>query len=578
MGACAVIDLAYRGPSVDRGVVDDLARVGVGGDRQFETRVRDGGGDDRVARLETRGDSLRFKRHDALGDVQLRHVGADAGEADLAGAGLPEYSGGAAGGAGEPHPALRDVAGCPVGGSVFQVTHKVARRVVDVAGTRNDGRRPPPGGDDRPAVKREIAAEGRVARRAGEHGAGARLHHGAFIGEGERRRLPVFRRRDFYCRAGCHADCAKRRRKTQVVRCGVGEVPLLQQVALDVEAVGLVQKRPREENRLADVVAALVALVLVGLEVRPEEIARVGLARQEVALQKRDANLRDCREGVEEFPVQMEAPAGEVGGQVGATDKVGFAVGDVADVAVHAGDHAAHAGSGVADGGPPAVGYPVHEEDVADVRDTSAGTVLHEAHIDVGLATVEIDAGAPLVDAELRGDALESRGAGPPGRLGIPERRRGGVRLAHVAPLRDESLVVGDDCGIGVHPEGRALEDGRRRRGIYGRVVAGVKSRLPAKRGERPVPLAVDARKGKREFAAAGLVELRPVAEDHRVGLRRRRALFHKHATRLAEASLHGIGHRRRNARRGRQKRRHPNCLHSVHCFSPWVEGWKVEG
>ena len=140
----------------------------------------------------------------------------------------------------------------------------------------------------------------------------------------------------------------------------------------------------------------MVALVLVGLEVRAEEVTRIGFAREEVAFEKRDSDLWDGREGVEERAVEVETAAGEIRVEVGTAHKVGFAVGDVADVAVHSWNHAAHAGSRVADGRAPAVRHAVHEEYVADVGDAAAHTVLHEAHVNVRLAPVEIDAGTPV--------------------------------------------------------------------------------------------------------------------------------------------------------------------------------------
>ena len=197
MGACAVIDCAYRRPFVDCRIVYYLARVGVCRDWHFEAGVRHRGGHYGGAWLEHGGLCPGFERDHAFGHVEACNVPVDARHPDFARAGLAEDTWRAIRGARQPHPAFCDVAWGSVGGSVLSVSEEVARRIVNVARHGRDGRRTATSRNDGAAVEGEVAAERRVAGRTGQHRASARLAHASLASESERSRLFVVRRSDF---------------------------------------------------------------------------------------------------------------------------------------------------------------------------------------------------------------------------------------------------------------------------------------------------------------------------------------------------------------------------------------------
>ena len=209
----------------------------------------------------------------------------------------------------------------------------------------------------------------------------------------------------------------------------------------------------------------------------------------------------------------------------------------------------------------------VDDEEVVDVVERRLRAVLPPAHVLPARRAAEIDARAAV---ERPRDGIEAvqpggeRGAAEPLRLGVEPRRRGAVRLAHVAPARrvDRRLLpfgggdaVRRDEARLVHPEGGLCAGGGRRGEVDRR--AGRDGDRALQHREAAVRRAREPTGVEDERPRARLVEARAVAEGERL---RRRRLARRHLLHGDFAEIWRHGRMRGHAQRGRpaQPRRQP--------------------
>lgn len=398
----------------------------------------------------------------------------------------------------------------------------MARKGIGLAARDGEGGKTPALETQRAALPGEVAREGEAVHRAKGEDARARLRHVTRTREreGRRHRLRLPRHRNGRPGGKRKFRPLHARHRSLQLR----QVPLREQIAFHGGTFRFLQP-VREDKHFAEPVAALRASQR--LEAAAEEVVRARQDFHVVAREELPACPRRRRARINLLAVEEETRAHLRSAHVAAVDEHRLcAVRD--EGPRHRPNRVEERSVPTArlpsDGMPDAVRDGVDDEEVVDVRERRLLAGPLPAHVLSARSPAEIDA-RMSVERRLDGvDAVQAGGVGrvpEPLRLGVEPRRRGAIRLAHVAPARrvDRRLLPfggGDAVRRGearlVHPE-RGLCAGGRRRGEVCRRARG-NGDGAFKHGETPIRRPHVAVRLDGERTRARFVDFRAVAGD----------------------------------------------------------------